>query len=98
MLDTFTPPGPCSDSSACPDGSGLERFPTGPQYHTAQVVTVLGVPGAYLSIVCWNGGDNTFDSVAAIDNIAIGGPQLRCLAPTAAVGPGSLAIENLGMT
>ena len=92
--DTFTPAGPCSWSGAC-GPAALERAPAGPQYLRRNFAPLPG--GAYLSIACWNGGDNVASPSAAVDNIITGGSQLDYSSPGGA-GSGTLALENLGFT
>jgi hypothetical protein len=63
---------------------------------TAAALPTLPYP-AFLSIVCWNGGDNAYSSLAAIDAVQFWGSapfKLNILAPTGF--PGSIYLENSG--
>ena len=92
--DTFTPSGPCSWGGSCGAG-GAERAPAGPNYFKGNFPQIPA--GAYLSIACWNGGDNVAPSSAAVDNIITGGPQLDYHSPGGA-GSGTLSLQNIGFT
>lgn len=97
-VDTHTPL-----ASGAPCGPSGEIAPAGPQ----ALVSALPPMGScdYLSIVLWNGGDDSFDSAAFIDNVvfnsSIPGCQVPCVpvigAPTLAAAsmgfPGSLLVS-----
>lgn len=68
FADTLAPLGPGLDNlSACGTGAP-EILPAGPQFVTTALPTNL-LPGAYLSVCCWNGGDNSVASHAIVDAI-----------------------------
>ena len=71
-------------------------FPVGifGEQTTSYVLQPLPYP-AYLSIVCWNGGDNAMTSAVAVDAIQFWGSDEFKLNLTAPTGPGSIRLQNV---
>ena len=59
----------------------------------ARLLPPLPYP-AYLSIVCWNGSDNTQSSAALVDAIQFWGSSGFDLSLSAPFGPGSFRLQN----
>jgi len=64
---------------ACVDpvSGGVDTGSTGAQivshlFSATELADIAAAGGAYLSLACWNGGDNTFDSHAAVDCVSWG--------------------------
>ena len=74
---------------------GTHAFRPGPQGASA-ALPPLPHP-AYLSIACWNGGnDNSFPSSVHVDAIQFWGSDEFRLSITAPFGPGSIRLQNTG--
>jgi hypothetical protein len=88
-------PGSTSTAVHCIQPGGTHVLPAGPQGASA-ALPPLSDP-AYLSIACWNGGnDNSFPSSVHVDAIQFWGSDEFRLSITAPFGPGSIRLQNTG--
>jgi hypothetical protein len=81
-----------STGAFCSQSGGSPLLPPGPET-AIQYLPVVPYP-AYLSIVCWNGGDDGIPSAVHVDAIHFWGMSRFQLAITAPFGPGSVRLQN----
>jgi hypothetical protein len=81
----------------------VEVLPAGPQAVSASLPALTGCE--YVSVVCWNGGDNSVDSIGYVDHVQFNGAGAGCNVPCfpgpaamawlSPLGPGSI-MANIG--
>jgi hypothetical protein len=86
--------GVSSTGAYCSESGGTHILPAGPQGWGVPLPP-LAFP-AYLSIACWNGGDNGFPSVVHVDAIQFWGYEQFALSFSTPFGPGSIRVQNSG--
>jgi Lectin C-type domain len=88
---SFTTLAPCGIIS---NPSGWETLPAGPNSYSNYLVQTSAQ--TFLSIMCWNGANNTLNSAVTIDAIQFWGTGRLKLAVDAPTGPGSFRMQNSG--
>lgn len=97
--DNQLPLGTCQEAASL----ATEVLPPGPQTVAAPLPALTGCE--YLSIVCWNGGDNSLSSIGFVDHVQFNGTAAGCAVPcfvgapalswSSPLGPGSI-FANIG--
>jgi hypothetical protein len=92
--DNQVPLGPCLEAATL----AAEVLPAGPQVVVAPLPPLAGCE--YLSIVCWNGSDNSVSSIGFVDHVQFDGTGPACFVPcfvgipslawSSPLGPGSV--------
>jgi hypothetical protein len=97
--DNQLPLGTCQEAASL----ATEILPLGPQALSAPLPALTGCE--YLSIVCWNGGDNSLSSIGFVDHVVFNATAAGCTVPcfvglpslswSSPLGPGSI-FANIG--
>jgi hypothetical protein len=87
FADTTSPEGACSIGTDYCQGAMAETFPNGANQFTAALPTLTGCE--YVSVVAWNGNDNSYPPLVYLDNITFDSAAAPCAVPCFVVGGGS---------